>query len=493
MKTKYFYLRNFIFCFGLLLFLFQPRIIAASPKNAERNFLLIPDIHLNSATHHRMDINPHGPNDENDIDLATFQTLLQKIKDGIDHRIIATPEFIIFLGDMPRHRRHGVDEIISDEKAVFKNLKSFSTQFTPEIPVFFVFGNHDSLNDVWGQFYSDEAFSGFHSPYEIATKQDCENGGDCRWADGFLTTGEKCSASGSFTKPCIINENTRYGYYAAYLQNKLKMIALNTVLFTPERKGTTEQDAADELNWLNTELLSAASKQESVLLATHVPFGYGLEGQSEFWVASDQERFLKILKQYKNNIIGILAGHTHKEEAKIVREAATNSDIAVLMIAAELATVSGNAPSFRTIYFSGNEQSRTLNWALSDYETYNFIAEDAFGVYLAEPTLEKLYRFSDYYTCKNNEDILDCAKNITATKMEKYYTAGNSNYKEKIKIPENIYVTIPGDTPYNPGNNSVASSKLSGGAIAAIAAGVAAAGIGAVIVYDDFKTANETK
>jgi sphingomyelin phosphodiesterase acid-like 3 len=490
----------------------SPELPQAHRNGMMGNFLVIPDIHLNSATTHRMEISPAQPSYDNDIDLTTLQTLLDKIRDGINGGSIPVPDFIISLGDFPRHRRQSVDEVISDEQESFSLLKNFAAQFTPEIPIFFVFGNHDSLPAVWGQFYSTESYSGFHSPYEIAQGEG--------WVNGFLSTGVKCGVTSTATTtiaaathkakastPCIINENKTYGYYSAYLQDKLRMIALNTVLFTPQRIGTTEADAVAQLNWLQTELQSAASNQESVLLVSHVPFGDDLGSTNNFWVASDQTTFLRLLQTYQKNIIGILAGHTHREESKIVQDgAANNKNIALLMIAAELASISANAPSFRTIYYSATakkggeiggevkssgENRDGGNWELTDYATYNFIDGKARGVRysysLTEPLLQKLYEYSNYYCGGNAGDyvggvhvhaknILECAQNITAQKMETYYTAGNPNYMEEIKIPQHIYVVIPSSNPNSGGGGSSGSGLGWGvGAIAAAVAGVVTA------------------
>jgi sphingomyelin phosphodiesterase acid-like 3 len=461
------------FCGLLFICLMNPA--TAQKSVTDKNFLLIPDIHLNSATPHSMEINPSGPNDENDIDTDTFINLLNEIQLGIETGAIAKPEFIIYLGDLARHRRHGPEEVAADEKVVFEKLNTLSRHFTPAIPIFYTFGNHDSLQAVWGKFYYEDVPSEIlPSPYEIA-----KNNG---WLDGFLNTGVRCTANTNFTEPCIIHEDTKNGYYSAYLQNKLKLISLNTILFTPQRIGTNETDATNELNWLVAELENAAVNNESVLITTHVPFGNSLDDASAFWVAGDQENFLKILDRYKNIIIGIFAAHTHKEEAKIVNEELTKQNIAVLIYAAALSTSSGNAPSFKTIYFQ-NQENCFNPWLLTDYETFNFLETTFNFSTKPQPTINKLYRFSDYYCAAQTTSILGCATNITAKKMEHFYTAGNKNYEEKIKSPESIYVTIPQNSPTPTPKNNSSSHNL--GIVAAIAGSVAAVGLGAELVNID--------
>lgn len=462
MQKKSLILTCFLFSLWLL-----PSANAANPlpTNDTGNFLLIPDIHLNSTTTRKMVLNPTAPDDNNSLDSATFQDELDKITAAIKGQSIATPEFIIFLGDMVRHKRNGPTDAVTDLKAVFTALNSFATQFTPAIPVFFVFGNHDSLSDVWGEFYSPQAYQGYHSPYEIAL--------DNNWKDGFLNTGKICDLKNGFTEPCINSENTQFGYYTAYLRANLKMIALNTVMFTPERIGTTEQEAMDELTWLENELRIAAAQHESVLITTHVPFGSNLDSKAANWVTTDQNRFLQILNTYKNTIIGMLAAHTHMEEAKIVQEALTKKDVAVLTYGASLCTLSGNAPAFKTVYFG----SKHNHWALTDYDTFNFTSPE-FNNYFAKPKLSKLYTFSNYYCGGSGKTILQCAHDITAKKLEHYYTAGNPNYSQKIAEPRNLIVTIPNTIPPSPTNpTNISSSSGGGGAIAAILAGTVAAGL----------------
>jgi UDP-2,3-diacylglucosamine pyrophosphatase LpxH len=388
----------------------------ASPhQNTDPNFLVLTDIHLNQKSTHTMEISPTAPNPNNDLDATTFLKLVTHIKANIQAGTIATPSFIVLLGDMVGHARATSAEVFANESAVFSTLKNTF----PQTPILYNFGNNDSFESDYGPFYDKN--TSIPSPYEAAIKS--------KWKDGFLSTGTLCDAHPQ-QFPCLITKDTNQGYYTAYLQPHLKLISLNSILFSPKRVDVTELDAQQELQWLKDQLQAAKNNQDSVLIASHIPFGNNIFDHSAFWIADDQNAFLKLLLLYHDNIIGVLCGHTHMEELKVVQSESSPIASAELFTPG-LSTSHGNAPSFKTFAL----QQKDSRWTLSDYDTFHFVETAGVGL-----SLDKLYRYSQYYCQGAQEGILPCLKQVSADKIKSYYTAGNPHFAGAFSHPEDIFV-----------------------------------------------------
>ncbi len=395
-------------------------LAAAATVKEVGNFLVISDIHLDTTSTHPMDIMPKGFDPTNDLDQPTFINLLDTLQKNIQSGAVPNPQFIVFLGDVVGHIRSTSKFVTDSETEVFAELK----KHFPQTPIFYVFGNNDSLDVNYGVFRNIKIPKP-QSPYDVAT-----NSG---WADGFLSTGTQC---GNNIYPCLLpikdDTNKTFGYYAGYIQPKLRIIALNTVLFSVKRAGTTEDQAQAELNdFLVPQLQDARAKGDSVLIATHIPPGFNVYDHSPFYIDQDNTAFVKILNQYQDVIIGVLAAHTHMDEAKILRDAQNHPFNTVLMNGA-LSTSHGNMPAVRTIYFAAPSQPGH-NWTLTNYETFHYTDAN---------TLTGLYDYNSLYCTNPNQSILDCLSNVNADKMKKYFSIGNTLYSGQFQYPDDIYITI---------------------------------------------------
>lgn len=477
----------------LMLFLvtaiFVPCDLAGASKAKQtiqsQYFIVIPDIHNNSySSALPMNLSPNGPATKgliNNVDSANLNSTLNAFQQQLQQFVQAQPTppaFIIFLGDMVRN---GDDDDpparLSDETRAFTFLKSTF----PNIPIFYVFGNHDSVQEVWGSFYSTTPGAGPNSPYEVAEL----NG----WSDGFLSTGAVCNLNKSFSGPCLISENTQIGFYSAYLQPGLRLVALNTPLLDVQALNPSASDISTQFTWFNAQLSDAAANNESVLIAMHVPLGSSLDSLSSnsinSIVPSYNTQLLQIISNYRKNVIGMLAGHTHMDSMRVFTQA--SNKVNFLINPAALSTHSGNAPSFQTVTFYNNQQLINNAWIISDYETFKFVATN--GANNQQVGIQSVYKFSDYYCNGAATNMMDCLGNITAAKMSAYHTAGNPNYSLPIANPQNIFIELPPSTipplppspkPQPAHNDSNGGSGGNSGAIAAAVAGAAIIG-GAIV------------
>ncbi len=444
-------------------------------------FLGIADMHVDTGRETKpMEIDPSsietGTPRKNDADEKTFNKMLGTIKNAIStRRMIKKPDFIIVLGDLASHNRckelapddlkklsidavkehlkncqkityateiknnediikRNVTEISRDEETVFKTLgETFK-----DIPIFYVFGNNDGLRLVEGPF-KDDTINDLkgpdlpESPYEIATKK----GG---WKNGFLSTGLICGDP--LLVPCIDpidikdddnSGSTTFGYYSAHLKPKLKLVAINSMLFSANPKNKAPEDQADkQLAWLEKQLASAHDKKESVIIATHIPFGKNVFDKGRKYLKEPyQTKLNDLVVKYSKNITGIICGHVHYEELKIMESQKGLEEIIISIPA--MSTAEGNAPGIKEFHLTKGAfpyLSEAGPWKIDNYQTLSFVKEEGLL------TLNRLYNFKDYY-CPNNkiDDIkeLDIC-NLDApieTKIAEQYTMGNPHLDEK--------------------------------------------------------------
>lgn len=438
---------------------FSLAIVIASQANAIENdtlnFLTFSDIHLNVNQSLPMEINPKGPVIDPltmNLDKTTFVDMLSQIQSTLPQ-----PPFILITGDLA-----GYDPtyVYQDEEFVLQHLNNVF----PNTPKILVFGNEDSLEKPYGPFFYSTGISGMHSTYELAIK----NG----WKNGFLSTGTYCKASPA-TYPCIINEDPKHGNFSLYLAENLRLIAFNSIMFSsyPSNQATLAETDA-EMFWIAKELQSAATHHNDILIATHIPCASdisNLDGGSPFWRSNNQATFLNLLSIYQKNIIGIIAGHTHDDELRVLQNT-TKQAIGTILINPGVITLHGNAPGIRN-YFLNRDNS---HWVISNYITYNFDAN---------LILRKLYDFQEYYCTASASSILGCLHNVSGAKMSKYFTVGNPNYSGEIAYPNNIFITLP-DINHTINSNSNSGSGSSNAAYY-IAGAAVATGLGAILLHEE--------
>ena len=404
----------------VLITLFFTQLTVAYTHEVEsgNTFLVISDVHLDSSTKHSMDFMPSRTSSINDMDEPTYQQLITNIADDIQQGIIPEPKFILYLGDIVGHDRATSNSVKYSENSFFTIL---AKQF-PNTPILYTFGNNDSFKVNYGPFTSIDKDGEFQSPLDIVKSVP-------EWTGGFMSIGGSCEPTMS-DLPCVITDNVTDGYYSAYIEAKFRLISLNSVMLAPRSSGVSMDVVAGQFSWLEQQLKEAKFNHESVLLTMHIPPGKNVYDDSSFWRPEENTEFLRLVNLYKNNIVGILAGHTHKDEIKLIQDSSHNNLVGVYLTPA-LSTSHGNAPSIRTYSYARSND----RWSLTDYVTYYFSKQSDSSL-----ILKKLYDFREYY-CKNQEqDMLKCLSNLSVQAIERYFSAGNENYQEKISYPQDLII-----------------------------------------------------
>lgn len=311
----------------------------------------------------------------------TSPTLWSDAKSQLQ-QVIATkkPKFILLTGDLPAHN----DATRSDN--VKTVLTDFSSDFT--LPVYYVPGNNDSLG---GDYHSFTNASGV-TPLSLDPNKN------------WPTLNVSHSCANDPTAPCTLDmtSGAQFGYYSARPEAGLRLIALNTVIFTKKYvadDGVSQADATTkELNWLTAQLAEASHNNEAVVLAMHVPPGvFGYNGASMWVSPQTQSIFMNTVTSYKSIIRGIYSAHVHLDEFRRLYD--SNKNMAILDVSTpSISPVYSNNPGMRV--FSYDPNSFNLTNMETDYTT---------------PTQSaswNKYSFNQDYSC-GTKNLFDCVKGLS--------------------------------------------------------------------------------
>ena len=167
--------------------------------------------------------------------------------------------------------------------------------------------------------------------------------------------------NGTVDHQTFLKSFTSGGYYSAELfGEKLVVIGLNTVPFSPLVPGDNDLAVNTQLAWLDSILASAQAGGQKVWLLMHVPPGadtfttaqknldqYGhLATASMMWGPDYQAHFLQILSHYPGLVTLTLGAHTHMDEYRIL------SSNNVLDEVPAISPVFGNDPAFKVFTFA---------------------------------------------------------------------------------------------------------------------------------------------
>lgn len=267
----------------VLLLLFS--VVHATPK-----FLTISDIHYGANNIAR---------DGHDTGSQFLKIMLGKFKE-----LSSQVDFIIFLGDIPTHGLFSVSKKEAYETLIFHELYANDIQLKP---MFYVPGNNDSLLGNY-QPFSEHGVS----PLTLAKDWD----GACIYCKDLI----------------IDNSHMRDGgYYSSYVipnNKEIILIALNATQWTKAplllRYPNQEQDAVEQLRWLELQLQKNHAKQ--LLIAMHEPPGNNY-WSVPIWYPQYVNAFIKILNRHQQHFeqITLLTSHSHMDEFRKIHLAnATN-------------------------------------------------------------------------------------------------------------------------------------------------------------------------
>lgn len=395
------------------------------------SFLVISDIHLNGNASQN---NAHGD---------TGDSLWMAGKKEIDTLItVKKPRFIIVLGDLPMHDTSTKRDSIQVRQNIEQVIKYFkdSAGIPAEIPLVFVPGNNDSWN-------------GDYSALTLPDSIYKTDGYPFINVDSVTVAGHACVANDSLL---------RLGCFSLYplgKENKLKVIVLNTVIFTksksfPYSPDTLQQsvDATAQINWFLQQIEQAAQKDEKVLIAMHVPPGIDGYSLKDMWYDRNIEAvFLKAIEKYQNNISGLLAGHTHMDGIRLLTTGSGDVDALLISVPA-IAPGHGNNPSVKLIEYNPG------NFALQNFTTYYMNYWNLCMNRSNKNCEPQLTNWNDSFSFRgalNDDDTLSMLQHLQQMKSDNKENEINhfvneiySGYGKKpdsTEVDSSIYVPIPND------------------------------------------------
>lgn len=214
-------------------------------------------------------------------------------------------QFVVVLGDMLGHeyrndyRAYSGDRSYAGYVSFANKTMAFLTQELaaafPDKSVYMTVGNNDS--------YSGDYITRPHEKFF----QDIGN----MWAKLIKQPANKVSMLKTFSTA---------GYYAVQLDPNLRLLVLNTVMFSHKAAGKgSDQAAQTELNWMHQQLLDAKAHQQQVIIAMHIPMNIEVYAMSRIylfkalslWKPFFAKAFKAEMQEFSPQMAGILSGHTH--------------------------------------------------------------------------------------------------------------------------------------------------------------------------------------
>ncbi|MFT6053855.1 MAG: 3',5'-cyclic AMP phosphodiesterase CpdA [Roseivirga sp.] len=401
-------------------------------QSGNSKFLTISDVHLNVMAKEVS----YGCDTGMDlwaIAQAKFDSLI----------ITEKPNFVLYLGDLPVHAGQSspcvnADNYIHDGVGtVLEGLRTIAEK--RKIPLLYLPGNNDGYGGDYSSF-TDSINTTAKTPFTQ------DPAGLKEWP--MINTGNQAS---------LINGNQEFGFFSAYPLGKakkgvkaLRTIMLNTVIFTAQgtwstyqpKDGVSQQDAGIiQINWLKKELAAAATSNEAVLIAMHIPPGAGSYNGSPNWnqallYIDDQgnhstfdTQFNQLVKKYQHNIVGILTSHTHTDGLKRVIDG--DKVIELTVSTPGISVNHKNNPGMKVFEYNND-------FELMDFTTYYSTPESKYWG-------NKRYTFSQNYGCSNSDTMLSCIQTLTNNDPQ-----GTQSSIVKLVL-QILYVISPqGSTTFNP-------------------------------------------
>lgn len=220
---------------------------------------------------------------------------------------------------------------------------------------------------------------------------------------------------------------SRAGYYAVNIAPNLRLIMMNTVLFSYKVRGKNVKEAATaELTWLHEQLLAARENHQHVLIAMHIPIGvdvyaflkFRLFRLIEFWEQAYAKQFEAELEEFAPEITGILAAHLHMDWFQILT-LPNHKSLPVIGTPA-ISPIFGNNPGFKLFTYSP-EKGELENF-ITYYDTITHY--QSWGV---EYSFDKIYK-PNCVQCPVATGISQITpKNMLADYYKIFYAVGTTS------------------------------------------------------------------
>ncbi|HTF04021.1 MAG TPA: metallophosphoesterase [Bacteroidia bacterium] len=365
-----------------------------SLKNKNRTFLFLSDIHLNTFD----TVTEYGE----DTGLQLWKNFLAKTDSVLASPV--SPDFIVYTGDLPAHYSCESGCYLPPDqrathnaniKAILDGLRSLADKYNK--PLFYLPGNNDGLAGDYYSFADEKQ----QTPFSLVAED--EN----PFPALNILPGD--------TAPCMIaNPHPTMGYYSASPVKGLRLIALNTVIFSENfvavDSTTPDSDRTEEMMWLAQQLKEASNKGEKVYIAMHIPPGLDAYSGKSMWVDSSFTNgtllynFLAMTNQYQETIAGILYGHTHMDEVRRLYDPTGTKITEVAISCPGVTPQHSNNPGFKIVEYNAESME------LLDFTTlYTTPQSEYWG--------NASYTFGSAYGCNDTCNIFQTLSMLSLAKV----------------------------------------------------------------------------
>ncbi len=327
-----------------------------TPDIENRTFLFLSDIHIDTR-------NPDTDYGD-DTGMKLWNAFLVKADSVIAKN---DPDFIVYTGDLPSHIPccDTIPQSIrithnKDMATILSGLRDIANKHNT--PLMYLPGNNDGIAGDYASFADEDD----KTPLSLVKET-----GNPFPAVNINRTGTKA--------PYMIDDdNIKKGYYSSMLVDSLRLIALNTVIYSPNYNpvdgGNQITDGKDQMIWLSDQLKEAKNNGDKVYIAMHIPpgldtYGYDKNRYAYNWHKLPapnnwNDQFLEVISKYPETITGILYGHTHMDELRRFYNPSDNSITEVGISCPGVTPNHENNPGFKLVSYNKNSKE------LIDFTTY---------------------------------------------------------------------------------------------------------------------------
>jgi sphingomyelin phosphodiesterase acid-like 3 len=269
-------------------------------------------------------------------------------------------KFVLVLGDLISHqtrwyyRKYIGKWSLANYAAFTKKTLLFLTwelnKTFPDLNIYVAVGNNDS----------------YHGDYETSIR-------DSFFPD--MTLAFSSLIKNADAKLEMQKDFPHGGYYAVNLQPNLRLIMLNSNVFSKKALGRDVSSiAANQLQWLHQELIAAEEHHQQVWIAMHIPETIDLYltermrlfSLAQLWQQNDFNLFQKEVNEFAPSITTLFAAHLHSNW--IHYGTVLRAEIP-LVGTTSISPIFGNAPGFAL--YTMNHESTQIQNATTYYYPFN--------------------------------------------------------------------------------------------------------------------------
>jgi len=289
-----------------------------------------------------------------DTPLALLNAMTDRLKKE------TKPRWVFIAGDMSAHKL----TTIPGAQALAIQTVSQALQVTfPSTPLYFALGNNDALskNYVFTCGPDNQWFNYMYSLWEKYIPADQK--------DTFL----------------------QMGGYAVSLTHNLRLLVLNTVLYSlNDTPHLEDADPCGQFEWLENHLIDAKKKGHHVYLLGHILPGIDSYGYTPLWADSHNSKYIEITSKYRSVISAQLYGHLHQDEFRVFNSPDKNGESRLTsnMATSAISPIYGNNPNYRNMRYGED-------YKIQDYEVDYLLLDESNAA--KTPIWSTLYEYLDTY------------------------------------------------------------------------------------------------